>query len=264
MQVLLNETYNICLAEVEIESEEQVLLRRIAQGDRAAFWQLWEQYRNYLYRRCLTWMGGNRLDAQEAYSRAMLKAWDKLPNYAATITNLRAWLTRLTHNLCMDLHRERSRGAKGIESIEAIAAGERETLASTLESPDAALLRRELGMTIRHAINTLPPRLRIPFILRCCQEKSYQEIAEQLALSHHNIRKRIQQAREILQKHLHKYFAGLDSSGLEESESATSSGWEDAIALESTIEQIDYKVTASCLETLSHTWYRSFSPLGWR
>jgi RNA polymerase sigma factor (sigma-70 family) len=263
MQVFLNKTYNICLAEVETESEEQMLLKQIAQGDRAAFWQLWEQYQDYLYRRCLTWMGGDRMDAQEAYSRATLKAWDKLPKYAATITNPRAWLSRLTHNLCMDLHRERSRGAKGIESIEAIAAGEHEFLTSTLESPDAAILRRELGMVIRRAINTLPPRLRNPFILRCCQEKSYQEIAEQLALSHDNVRKCIQQAREILQKHLHKYFAGLDSSNLE-SESPTICDWETPIAVGCMVEQINYKVTATCLETLSHAWYRSFSPLGWR
>ena len=80
---------------------EQILLKRLAHGDRTVFWQLWERYQPYLYRCCLRWMGGNPADAEDACSRAMLKAWDKLPKYAAKLINLKAWLARLTHNLCV-------------------------------------------------------------------------------------------------------------------------------------------------------------------
>lgn len=67
----------------------------------ATFWQLWEQYRDYLYRCCIEWMGGNPTDAEDALSRAMLKAWEKVQNYAGEITNFKSWLTSLTHNLCV-------------------------------------------------------------------------------------------------------------------------------------------------------------------
>lgn len=264
MQVSLNKIHSVHLVEIETESEEQMLLRQIAQGNRSAFWQLWQQHQNYLYRRCWTWMGGNHMEAEEALSRALLKAWNKLPKYAEEITNPKAWLTRMTHNLCVDIHRERQRKAKSIESIETIADGEDEAITSGCNSPESALLHLEMQAYTRRAVNTLPARLRQPFILRFEQEKSYQEIAEQLALSHHNVRKRIQQAREILQKHLRKYFAGLDSYGLEEPETPTTCNWEELIVDERIVEQINYKVTASCLETLSHTWYRSFGPVGWR
>lgn len=46
------------------------------------FWQQWQQYRDYLYRCCIKWMGGNPTDAEDALSRAMLKAWDKAQKYA--------------------------------------------------------------------------------------------------------------------------------------------------------------------------------------
>lgn len=82
-------------------------------------------------------MGCNHTDAFEALSRATLKAWDKLPAYAEKITNPKAWLTRLTHNVCMDMHRERSRGAKGIESIEERAIKDDETVALTLACPES-------------------------------------------------------------------------------------------------------------------------------
>ena len=84
----------------------------------SAFWHLWEQYRDYLYRCCIKWMGGNPTDAEDALSRAMLKAWEKVQKYAAAeIANFKSWLTRLTHNLCVDIHRERDRSANRIEDI---------------------------------------------------------------------------------------------------------------------------------------------------
>ncbi|NEP20399.1 MAG: RNA polymerase sigma factor, partial [Leptolyngbya sp. SIO4C1] len=96
-------------------AEEQSLLRHLAQGNRIVFWQLWMRHQDYLYSRCISWMGGNITDAQEALSRAMLKAWHKLPQHAAKITNLKAWLTRFTHNLCVDICRERCRHAISVE-----------------------------------------------------------------------------------------------------------------------------------------------------
>lgn len=185
-----------------------------------AFWQLWQQNRDYLYRCCVKWMGGNPTDAEEVLSRAMLKAWDKLPDYAEKITNLRAWLLCLTHNLCIDIHRERRRKAMQMEDIEEVAATGSSAFISGLNSPEEALLHHELGQYIRRAIDTLPSRLRNPFILRYCHQIAYQDIAQKLALSLNNVYKRIQQAREILQKRLSRYLSGLDDGLLDSSESS--------------------------------------------
>ncbi|BAZ53990.1 ECF subfamily RNA polymerase sigma-24 factor [Nostoc sp. NIES-4103] len=86
----------------------------------SAFWQLWELNQDYLYRCCFRWMGGNHTDAEDVLSRAMLKAWEKIRECTDVITNFRAWLTRLTYNLCIDVHRERNRRAKKVESLEAM------------------------------------------------------------------------------------------------------------------------------------------------
>jgi DNA-directed RNA polymerase specialized sigma24 family protein len=82
-----------------------------------SFWQLWQKYQNYLYRRCLHWMG-NPIDAEEALSQAMLKAWEKIQTRQGAIKNIKAWLTRLTHNVCMDIHRRFNKGGKPVESLE--------------------------------------------------------------------------------------------------------------------------------------------------
>ncbi|MGB7274876.1 MAG: sigma factor, partial [Geitlerinemataceae cyanobacterium] len=70
-------------------------------------------------RYCIKWMGGNITDAEDALSRAMLKAWEKIQTSVEKIRNFKAWLTSLTRNLCMDIHRERSRSVPK-ENCEAV------------------------------------------------------------------------------------------------------------------------------------------------
>ena len=260
----------------QTEPEDVRLLKSLSQGDRTAFWLLWKRHQTYLYCRCLTWMGGNSTDAQEALSQATLKAWDKLPIYAEKINNPKAWLTRMTHNLCVDMHRKRNRGARGMESIEDVAGGEDNAVTSNFESPESVVLRRELELYTRRAINALPPKLRNPFILRFYQEMSYPDIAENLELSLDNAYKRIQKAREILQKRLNKYLSGVDDSptlltegGGEpirdecQSEQSVSSHAQVPMETKCNVEQINYEVTLICLEKLPHVWYNRPSLQGW-
>ena len=242
--------------------DEQLLLKRLSQGEKSAFWQLWIWHQDYLYRCCQTWMAGDRADAEEALSRARHKAWEKMPAFAGTITYPKAWLARLTHNICMDIHRERQRGAKGIENLENIS--EEEGMAGSSESPEAVILRDETSQYIRRAINSVPAKLRVICLWRWYEQMSYSDIAKKLALSENNVRKRIQLAREILQKQLHNYRLGLNTAEVEEPkwDEPTTSNCE-ILKVEEYIQQrIDYKVTATYLESLLHTRYDSFSFLG--
>ncbi|MEH2237063.1 RNA polymerase sigma factor [Nostoc sp.] len=176
------------------------------------FWQQWQQYRDDLYRCCLKWMGGNLTDAEDALSRAMLKAWEKVQKYAEEIANFKAWLTRLTHNLCVDIHRERDRGANRVENIEVYASSEEQGLVSFEDTPEIAMETGEKRIVIRRAIANLPTRLRETYILHFDRELSYHEIAQQQEISYQNVCKRISQARAILREELRGYFIGEDGT----------------------------------------------------
>jgi len=191
-------------AETKI-AEETALLKHVVQGNGAAFWQLWESHRSNLYLICLLQLGGNRAEAEDALSRAMLKAWSKLPAHATQIKNLRAWLSRLTYNLCVDIHRER-RSACEYECLDDVLATRRD-LASHTASPEEASIFSEVLVCLHRAVGRLPLRLREPFMLRFFHGVAYPEIAEHLALSPGNVRKRIQQARVILRQQLRHQLA---------------------------------------------------------
>jgi RNA polymerase sigma factor (sigma-70 family) len=185
-------------------------LRSCTENIGSAFWQLWEQYRDDLYRCCLKWMGGNPTNAEDALSRAMLKAWENLQKYAGKIANFKAWLTRLTYNLCVDIHRECDRRAKRVENIEVYASVEDQRLVIFDDTPEIAMETGEKRIVIRRAIANLPIRIRETFILHFYQELSYQEIAQQQNISYQNVCKRISQARANLREELREYFIGED------------------------------------------------------
>lgn len=178
----------------------------------SVFWKLWQDNQDYLYRCCRKWMG-NPTDAEDALSRAMLKAWEKLRDCTDDIKNFKAWLTKLTYNLCADIHRERNRGAVGVDSLDTVAIGNETELISQEETPVRAAMRGEVELFFRAAIDELPDRLRETFILHFESGLSYPDIAEQLGISYDNVRKRISQARAILRQRFNENFGedGTDS-----------------------------------------------------
>src|SRR5262245_23251177 len=176
-----------CRGAMENPPSDGHLVQRLAAGDSTALWQLWQLYQDDLRRHCCRWMGGRTHDAEDALSTAMLKTWELLPGQAGDLVSVRAWLLRLTHNVCMDFHRERRRRARLVHGLAEPAALVSETSLGP-RSPEEALLRRELRSCVRHAIHRLPAPLRQPVVLRFYREMPHRDIAEQLDLSSENVR----------------------------------------------------------------------------
>ncbi|NEQ66258.1 MAG: sigma-70 family RNA polymerase sigma factor [Symploca sp. SIO2D2] len=218
------------------------------------FWRQWEQYQDDLYHCCLKWMEGNPTDAEDALSRAMLKAWEKVQKFAGEIANFKSWLTTLTRNLCIDIHRERSRGASGVENIEWVT-DQTETITTALvETPELVLEKDEKYNKIRQAIANLPQILQHTFVLHFYQERTHQEIAQEQGISYDNVAKRISQARKILKQKLRGYFLGEErkttrkESALQSRESTPPSLGKEQRQQETNTPVI---VTPECVETIT-------------
>ena len=194
-------------------TEEHELLQRLAAGEINAFWQIFQQHRDYLLRCCLKWMNGNSTEAEDLLSQAMVKAWEKAQKYAGKIENFKCWLTTLTRNFWIDLTRRR--GANQVEDIEVYADRNELGLVSVDETPASALDCDEKKRVIRAAIDELPTKMRETFILHFYEELSHQEISDRQNISYQNVCKRISQARAILVKELRGYFIGEEETKTE-------------------------------------------------
>jgi RNA polymerase sigma-70 factor (ECF subfamily) len=188
--------------EFDPRAGERGLLEKVSQGDREAFWSLWIMHRPHLLAVCYRQMQRVHADADDAMSRSMLLAHAKLPVYAAQIIDVEAWLTRLTSNVCLDIKKERCRGSRKSEALDERVLSRREATLPAPLSPEDSVLHAQMGTGIRSAIEALPRALRIVAELRFVHELGYDVIAERVAITEANARKRVQQAREFLRPRL--------------------------------------------------------------
>jgi RNA polymerase sigma factor (sigma-70 family) len=231
--------------------EEKSMLLQLSRSDFSSFWHFWQKNRQFFYYYCKNWMGGNPIEAEEVLSEVMLKAWEKLPHYAHQITNLKAWLTRLTHNHCIDIQRKRKKRGSNLENIDSIDFNSTQVLQQVYDSPESTLLNHELLNYLNTAIAALPTRLGEPFKLRCYQNLSYREIAQKLNISEDAVGKNLQEARQILQKRVKTYLSGQDTSVIGE---FSAKSFETKVPEIPTI-TLDYQVTALCMPTQLQAWF---------
>jgi RNA polymerase sigma factor (sigma-70 family) len=165
------------------------------------FWQIWTVHHEYLFGLSLRLMRGNRADAEDALSVAKLKAMRYLGAHDPDLLNVRAWLSRLLYNVCMDLYRRRGNGEEsGVADFDRMI--EVAQAEKPMRSPEHGLLERELYRQIESLLDELPPNWRNAFIERFLREESYEEIARRAGTTEANIRKRIQLARTFLRDRL--------------------------------------------------------------
>ena len=179
------------------------------------FWSLWVEHKDYLYHACLKWMG-NVPEAEDVLSQAMLKAEAKIRIHQVEVINFKAWVTKLTYNLCLDLQRQRYRTIQYCHTQEVISHRNAELLATREEeNPVLVAQQQELEKIFSVWIDELRPILRDTFILYFQEELSYIEIAQKLNISCCNVRRRIHEARIILKQRYHQDYIGEDRSKLE-------------------------------------------------
>jgi len=172
----------------ERERLSRSALAQVIEGNRNAFWLIWLQYYAILKQLCMGWTS-SPADAEDALSIASLRCYEKLPKAAAEIKNIEAWLTTVTYNICMDIHRGYRR-----ESALSLQAPQVETILDKLET-------QELHGKLSKGIDALPERLRAVLDLRL-REWSYQEISVQLRISIKSAYKRNSKARNHLRQML--------------------------------------------------------------
>lgn len=139
---------------------------------------------------------------QETYARA-------LGSYEQFVagTHLKAWLTKILHNLFFDRYRE----AKRWVSVEEDKAGKDEEgdywqrIPEENPGPESNILHKELTNKISDAIKKLPEEFRTVIILVDMEDFSYAEAAEILSCPLGTVRSRLSRGRELLHRYLKDY-----------------------------------------------------------
>ncbi len=162
-----------------------------AQGDVAAYEALARRHSARIHRTAYR-VVGNHEDAEDVTQDVLITLWTSLGSYTASAP-FTTWLHRVVLNRSVSVVRARRPVAvPGPEGV----AGWREWDGAV--DVERTVLARDQLRTVTRAITALPAPLRSVFTLRHVHGRSYQEVADSLALPEPTVRGRLVRARRQL------------------------------------------------------------------
>lgn len=172
--------------------DEQELIRRVSEGDEAAFARIMETYKdrivNYLYQFTRDYQRAVDL-SQETFLRVYFKADRYKP-----IAPLSSWIYAIASNLAKtDARKRRKAATVPLDDLpNSYDAG-----TYSQDPPDPGLVRN-----LRDALEALPPRYRVPVVLKDMEGFSQEEIARIIKRPVGTVKARISRGREHLRRML--------------------------------------------------------------
>jgi RNA polymerase sigma-70 factor (ECF subfamily) len=185
---------------------EDFSLEALRAGDKAEFARVVEAYSGVIYRLAVK-MLENPQDAEDVLQETFIKAYRNLPRFGGR-SRLSTWLYRIaTNEALMQIRRRKHTYVSIDEPLETD--DQLQAPAQIVDwccMPEAELMSSEARAYMDQAVNKLPHRLRVVFLLRDIEGLSTLETAEVLDLSEAAVKTRLSRARMRLREMLTEYY----------------------------------------------------------
>jgi RNA polymerase sigma-70 factor (ECF subfamily) len=170
------------------------ILDACRRGDRDALHALYEAYKDRVYSIAFYFFRGDATAAGDVTQQVFLKLIDGIAKYRAE-SAFSTWLHRIVVNACVD----RSRRWKAEAATEPSVLDD---IPTPIASHEDLLARSEVATSVQNAIASLPPKLRLPILLRYFDELSYTEIAAVMNCSIGTVSSRLSRGHRLLARKL--------------------------------------------------------------
>lgn len=189
-------------APTDAPGSDAELLRRIAQGDRAAFAHFYDRFSRPLYATALR-IVQDAAEAQDVVHDAFVTAWDKADTFDAQRGSAFSWIVTLVRNRALDRVRSRRRRAELLANAPVSDLGY-DAGASEPGADDQAILGEE-RRAVRGALASLNPdqkrAVELAFFSGLTQEQIAQSLNEPLGTVKARIRRGLLKLNELLAPH---------------------------------------------------------------
>lgn len=179
----------------EIDHE---LVLRAQRGDKRAFGMLVDKYQRKLAR-LLSRMIRDQAEIEDVVQESFIKAYRALPNFRGD-SAFYTWLYRIGINTAKNYLVSMGRRPTVSTDIEIEDAENFDSGSElrTMETPESALMTKEIAQTVNDTVASLPEELRTAITLRELEGLSYEEIATIMQCPIGTVRSRIFRARETI------------------------------------------------------------------
>jgi len=182
-------------------------LKALQAGDPEEFSRVVDAYSSNIYRLAIK-MLNQQEDAEDVLQETFIKAYRGLKSFDGR-SKLSTWLFRIATNEALMVIRRKHPEVVSIDEPVETEEGEQEPveIIDWCCLPENELLSEETKERLDAAIQILPERLRVVFLLRDINDLSTHETAEVLGLSDTAVKTRLSRARLRLREELSTYFS---------------------------------------------------------
>ena len=167
-------------------SSDEILVERIAAGDKLAMQVLFARHRTNIYRWLLRFVG-NETVAEDLLSDVFLDVWRQADRFQSR-SSVSTWLLAIARFKALSARRTR-KDAELDETIEA-------TVADPADNPEVMLEKKNREELVRAALNNLSPEHKEVIDLVYYHEKSVDECAQILGVPSGTVKTRMFYARK--------------------------------------------------------------------
>lgn len=181
---------------------DQILVEKAQKGDKQAFGVLVEKYNKKLFR-LLSRMVRDQSEIEDIVQDSFIKAYRAINNFRGD-SAFYTWLYRIGVNTAKNHLMALSRRPKAMNDVELEDIENFDDAGDlrSYETPESALMAKEIAATVNETIEQLPEELKSAITLREIDGLSYEEIAEIMDCPIGTVRSRIFRARESIAEKL--------------------------------------------------------------
>lgn len=189
------------IANSESRQEDFRVIREAVSGSQDAYKFLMKKYHDPIYNLIFK-MIHDKSDVEDLTQEAFIKAFNSLPSFNFEFA-FSTWLYKIATNNSIDYLRKKKIKTFSINKPIETKDGEVEyEIPDSTFVPDQPVIFNQKRNIIQDAIDTLPEKYQTVIIMRHQEEKSYEEISEELNLPLGTVKAHLFRAREILYKQL--------------------------------------------------------------
>lgn len=198
-----------------MNNDDQQLVEGLKKKDINAFEYFFNEYHKKIFG-LIYKLTKNETDAQDLTQEVFLKVLEKVNTFEGR-SAFSSWVYRIAVNTAfMRLRTKRNQPQLSLDSLlpQFHESGYQKQMAKDWSREvEGAILNEEFKETINAAIDKLPEKEKIVFILRDVEEISTEKVGDILGLSVPAVKSRLHRARLFLRKRLSKYFEKLQEVG---------------------------------------------------
>ncbi len=178
-----------------------LIVKAVEDDDQQAFAELMHIYRDTIYYMLLK-MTNSHDDAEDLTIETFGKAFTNIKQYNGNYA-FSTWLFKIASNNCIDYIRKRKKNVLENDANEDIQEqDDRFSFVIEMLNPEEKFIKSQKAEAVRQVVETLKPRYRKLIMLRYFEEKSYDEIANELDLPLGTVKAQLFRARDFLYRSL--------------------------------------------------------------